>query len=130
MGGGEDVERFIEERGIKCHPLYYDEQGKFHVERRLGCLGCPLQSIKKRRESYKEYPKMLLQGMRSLKVFYDKHPFYHSAKIFDYDVYEKFYADLFYNSPAEYRRYNEGLLFRDKPTKQFLEEYFGIDLTL
>ena len=38
--------------------------------------------------------------------------------------------NLFYNSPSEYRRFNEGLLFRDKPTKQFLEEYFGIDLTL
>ena len=73
---------------------------------------------------------MLLQSMRALKVFYDNHPNSPSAKIFDYDVYEKFYADLFYNSPSEYRRYNEGLLFRDKPTKQFLEEYFNIDLTL
>lgn len=40
----EDVERFIKERGIKCHPLYYDEEGNFHVERRLGCIGCPMQS--------------------------------------------------------------------------------------
>lgn len=126
----EDVLRFIEERGITCAPVYYDRGGQFHVERRLGCIGCPLQSIKNRREVYKQYPKMLLQSMRALKVFYDNHPNSPSAKIFDYDVYEKFYADLFYNSPSEYRRYNEGLLFRDKPTKQFLEEYFNIDLTL
>lgn len=128
--GREDVERFVEDEGVKCHPLYYDENGKFHAERRLGCLGCPLQSIKNRRDAYKQYPKMLLQSMRALKVYYEKHPNSPSAKIFDYDVYEKFYADLFYNSPSEYRRYNEGLLFKDKPTKQFLEEYFGIDLTL
>lgn len=37
----EDVARFVEERKIKCHPLYYDEAGRFHPERRLGCIGCP-----------------------------------------------------------------------------------------
>ena len=31
----EDVARFVQERGIQCHPLYYDEQGNFRVERRL-----------------------------------------------------------------------------------------------
>lgn len=39
----QDVKEFIEERGIKCHPLYYDEQGNFHPERRLGCMCCPLR---------------------------------------------------------------------------------------
>lgn len=39
----EDVAEFIAERGIKCHPLYYDEHGTFHPERRLGCIGCPLK---------------------------------------------------------------------------------------
>ena len=38
----EDVARFVEERKIKCHPLYYDESGRFHPERRLGCIGCPM----------------------------------------------------------------------------------------
>ena len=32
----QDITDFITERGIKCHPLYYDEDGTFHVERRLG----------------------------------------------------------------------------------------------
>ena len=35
----DDVRGFIEERGIKCAPVYYDENGLFHVERRLGCVG-------------------------------------------------------------------------------------------
>lgn len=40
----DDVAEFIKERGIKCHPLYYDENGEFCVERRLGCIGCPMRS--------------------------------------------------------------------------------------
>ena len=41
-----DVEQFITERGIKVHPYYYDEKGHFHVERRLGCMCCPLAYYK------------------------------------------------------------------------------------
>lgn len=39
-----DVERFVRERQIECHPLYYDENGAFRVERRLGCIGCPMDA--------------------------------------------------------------------------------------
>lgn len=46
----EDVAEFIAERNIKCAPVYYDEQGVFHPERRLGCMGCLLMSQKKRKE--------------------------------------------------------------------------------
>ena len=53
-----DVERFVAERKIECHPLYYDQQGNFHVERRLGCIGCPMQSDNGK-EDYKQYPKLL-----------------------------------------------------------------------
>lgn len=126
----EDIERFIEERGIKCHPLYYDENGKFHVERRLGCIGCPLASLKKRREDYKKYPKMLLQGMRVLQVYFENRPDTKAPQLFNGDVYEKFYCDLFYNSYAEYKQASDRLFFREKSTKEFLEDYFGIDLTL
>lgn len=55
----QDIEEFIIERGIKLHPLYYDENGNLDVSRRLGCIGCPLQSKKKRIEEFKHYPKML-----------------------------------------------------------------------
>ncbi len=40
----QDVEEFIIERGIRLHPLYYREDGTIDCRRRLGCLGCPLQS--------------------------------------------------------------------------------------
>lgn len=52
----QDVAEFIEDRKIKCAPVYYDEQGKFHPERRLGCMCCPLASTKKRIEEFKKYP--------------------------------------------------------------------------
>lgn len=39
-----DVKAFIEERGLRIHPLYYDDGAKLDVTRRLGCLGCPLMS--------------------------------------------------------------------------------------
>ena len=48
----EDVAEFISERGIRCHPLYYDEQENFHPERRVGCIGCVMLD-KKRIEYFK-----------------------------------------------------------------------------
>lgn len=59
-----DVADFINAHGIKCHPLYYNEDGKFCVERRLGCIGCPMQSDNGVADFVK-YPKMLRQWMRS-----------------------------------------------------------------
>ena len=60
----EDVARFIEERVIRCAPVYYDDQGCFHPERRLGCLCCPLQSINHRKEEFKRYPGILKLYLR------------------------------------------------------------------
>lgn len=54
-----DVTEFIHERGIKCAPVYYDEQGVFHPERRLGCMCCPLASRKHRIAEFKKYPNMV-----------------------------------------------------------------------
>ena len=52
----DDVARFIEERGIRCAPVYYDERGCFHPERRLGCLCCPLQSTNRRKGCSNDTP--------------------------------------------------------------------------
>ena len=54
-----DVANFIAERGIKCHPSYYDADGHFHAERRLGCLCCPMQSKKQRIADFKQYPRFV-----------------------------------------------------------------------
>jgi len=55
----DDVAEFIAERGIKCHPLYYDSDGLFHTERRLGCLCCPMQSKRQRIADFKKYPRLI-----------------------------------------------------------------------
>ena len=55
----EDVDEFIREQGIKCAPVYYDDEGNFHVERRLGCMCCPLASRKKRLEEFHKHPRMV-----------------------------------------------------------------------
>jgi phosphoadenosine phosphosulfate reductase len=69
----EDVERFVKEREIQCHPLYYDEQGNFHVERRLGCIGCPLKSDNGKGD-YLRYPTMLKARIKAHQKYLDSHP--------------------------------------------------------
>ena len=52
----EDVAEFLKERNVKCAPVYYDEKGNFHPERRLGCMCCPLKSRKQRLDDFKAHP--------------------------------------------------------------------------
>lgn len=59
----DDIEYVVNSRSLGCHPLYYDHEGKFHVERRLGCIGCPLQGDRGRMDFLK-YPKLLKQVLR------------------------------------------------------------------
>ena len=66
-----DVADFINAHGIKCHPLYYNEDGKFCVERRLGCIGCPMQSDNGVAD-FAKYPKMLRQWIMAGKVWWNK----------------------------------------------------------
>ena len=54
-----DVVDFIIARNIKIHSLYFREDGTIDPKRRLGCMCCPLASIKKRREQFKKWPNMI-----------------------------------------------------------------------
>lgn len=96
----EDVERFIIDRGIKCHPLYYDEDGNFHVERRLGCIGCPLVSDNGR-ASFLKYPKMLKAWIQREKKYLDTHPQSGAKKKFG-DEYGMAFSNLFCSSYEEF----------------------------
>lgn len=55
----QDVADFLQERGVKCAPVYYDEQGNFHPEGRLGCMCCPLANYKERLRQFKQWPNMV-----------------------------------------------------------------------
>ena len=98
----EDVERFIKERGIKCHPHYYDENGKFHVERRVGCIGCPLQADKGKAD-FKQFPGLFKQMVKSYQKFLTAHPNTKSNQHFP-DAYHAVYFKLFCTTMDEYEQ--------------------------
>lgn len=123
-----DVERFVAERGIKCHPLYYDENGNFRVERRLGCMGCPLQSNNGLKD-FEKYPKLLAAWIRASEKFIATHPHSGTARKFG-NAYNLAYHNLFTKSYEQYEVQVTGGLFPENAlnTKEYLENYFGINL--
>lgn len=124
----EDIERFIKERGIKCHPLYYDEAGNFHVERRLGCIGCPMQADNGKKD-FRKNPRMLKQWIWRGKKYLDNHPSCSAVKKFG-SAYNLAYHNLFCHSYAEYLDRLAPPLFAEYQfdAKKYLEEYFEINL--
>lgn len=116
-----DIEYCVNTYQIECHPLYYDYQGKFCVDRRLGCIGCPLQSDRGRLD-FLRYPKLLkqiiLRGIR----------FHERQGRTKHDAYLNIVYNLFYSNHGykKYQQAYEGLF--DIDPKEVLEEYFFIDL--
>lgn len=125
----DDVKEFIERRKIKCAPVYYDENGYFDVNRRLGCVGCPLASRKKRREAYLESPKMLLAQVKALQDCYDKRVATGVAsatiETCSRNAWVFFYATLFYDTIAEFKDKCTNLLF-DFDIEAYMRDYFKI----
>lgn len=122
----QDVADFISEKRIQCHPLYYDEKGHFHVERRLGCMCCPLASKKHRIEEFKKYPNMVKAYIRAGQQFRDTHP--NAALTQRYEnIYDAFVRLLFYESDQEFQQNKFGL-FGKTDYKQLLMDYFNITL--
>lgn len=67
----EDIAEIINRHSLECHPLYYDHQGKFCVERRLGCIGCPLQGDRGKID-FLMYPILLKQILRRGILFHQR----------------------------------------------------------
>lgn len=123
-----DVEEFITERNIQCAPVYYDENGAFHVERRLGCIGCPLKADRGKAD-FKKYPKFARLVINAIKQFMDTHPNCASVRKFG-DAYHLFFHNVFCKTYDEYiQRTQAELLGGGKPDiKKLMENYFGIEL--
>lgn len=126
----DDVVEFIKVQSIKCHPLYYDEEGKFHVERRLGCLGCPLMYTKKRVKEFIRYPKMLRLWIKNYQIYLDAHKDSKSFLFCKGSAYNGMFQELFTNNKETYELLITGGLFKETAinAKSFLEDYFKIDL--
>lgn len=124
-----DVERFITQRSIQCHPLYYDNDGRFHVERRLGCLCCPLIYTPKRIEEFKRYPRMLLFYYRNVVKYFDTN---HKSKIKDLykgNVFDFLTANIYCHDFKDIQdKFNDTPLFGNDAidTKSFLESQFNV----
>ena len=123
-----DVETFIMERGIKCHSLYYDEDGTFHVERRLGCMGCPLASKKQRMAEFKAHPQMAKFYIKGAQKYMDTHPDSKVHKTFK-DACEWFCFTLYCDNLEEFRyMFGVNMFGESIDCKQHLQELFSIDL--
>lgn len=125
----QDVADFLQERGIKAHPLYYDEQGQFHPERRLGCMCCPLMAKKKRIAEFKKYPNMIKLYIRAGDSFLRNHPKNKIASYYN-NSYEWLTMQIFCESIKEFKvRFGPTLFEPDgADCKKFLEYYFNIKL--
>ena len=127
----QDVADFIEERGIKCHPLYYNENGRFDVTRRLGCMCCPLASKRKRIEEFKKHPLMVRQYIRNSSYYFYNH--YKNknrqGKTLFNNVFEFFTMQVFTESMQEFQeRFGPNLFDDGIDCKKFLEDYFNVNL--
>ena len=122
----QDVVDFIEARGIKVHALYYREDGSIDPKRRLGCMCCPLASLKKRIAQFKEHPGMVKAYIRAQQKFFDTHPDSKTANRYA-NVYEWFVRDVFYDREWQWEQSRDGM-FGNPDYKKVLEDYFNITL--
>ena len=125
----EDVARFIEDHKIKCAPIYYDEDGRFHVERRLGCIGCPLKSDQGLLD-YLQYPKLLRQVVRSYQKHLDKHSGTKYYQDVSGDAVLALFYRLFCDTRQEFLDRKTGGIFPETAINihEYMSDYFGIDL--
>lgn len=121
----EDLITYIQQENIQCHPYYYEPDGTFHPERRLGCLGCPL-AYDHGRKDFLRYPVLVRAWCRSLAIYRNTRPELNKSLQYFNDEYENFYHNLFHHSLKELQ------LKREQPNgfnpRQELQDYFKVSL--
>ena len=120
-----DVTKFIRQRKIKCHPLYYDEQGNFCPSRRLGCMGCPQKSDRGLAD-FKANPRLVKFWLHNGEIWWNTHKLKKTKKKFK-SHYEVFVRNLFFD---DYNDFHDAIdnMFGTVDCKQFLINYFNINL--
>ena len=125
----QDVEEFIKEKNIKCHPLYYREGGGFDVTKRLGCMGCPLASRNKRIQFFKDNPRWLKAWIRAGQKRYTSEKYQNGkAKVKFKDAFEAMGYLLYCDNIEEFKEKTYGL-FGEFDWKKFLQKEFNIDMS-
>ena len=124
----QDVEEFIKERNIKCHPLYY-RRGQFDVTQRLGCMGCPLASRKKRIQEFMENPKLLKAWIRAGQKRYTSEAYQNGKANFKFkDAFEAMGYMLYCENIEDFKEKTH-TLFGEFDWKEFLQKEFKIDMS-
>lgn len=124
----DDVAEFIKERNIKCHPLYYKD-GQFNVTQRLGCVGCPLTSKKKRIQLFKENPKMLKAWIRAGQKYFTSEKYQEGKAYFRFkDAFQAIGFTLFCENLQQFKERTYGL-FGEFNWKEFLQKEFNVDMS-
>lgn len=120
-----DIADFVSDRKIKCHHLYYDDCGNFHVERRLGCMACPLIYYRKRVEEFRKHPGLLKLWLKAGQKFLDTHKDSKTAHRYR-NSYQWFVRELFFRAQNEFDSFDNSMFEHDY--KKYLEDYFNIKL--
>lgn len=115
----EDIATIVTHERLNVHPLYYDADGRFDVTRRLGCVGCPLQSDRGKGD-FLLYPKFLRLWYRNLVVYYKGD----ETKAGHVLVHHLFYSN---HGHAKFMNNYYGL-FPHEDFKETLQNYFKIKL--
>lgn len=99
--------------------------GVFHVERRLGCIGCPL-ATDNGRSDFRKYPQLLRMVIKSAQKYLDSHPTARAYEAFGGDAYNLVYKRLFCKTMEEYTVHVTGGIFPEMAInpRQVIEEYF------
>lgn len=116
-----DISYVVNKHDLEMHPLYYDHQHHFCVDRRLGCIGCPLQGDRGKLD-YLRYPKLLKQVIERGVKFHENHGRTR------HDAYLNIVYNLFYSNGRfeKYKQTYEGLF--DTDPREILNEYFFLNL--
>ena len=120
-----DVADFIEQRGIKCHRLYYDADGRFNPKCRLGCMGCPQKSDRGLAD-FKANPRLVKFWLRNGEIWWNTHKLYKTKKKFK-SHYEAFVRNIFFNNYEDFHNAIDNM-FGKIDCKSFLESHFNIIL--
>ena len=102
-----------------------NEDGTFNVEKRLGCIGCPLKSDNGLSD-FEKYPNLVKAWINAGAAWWNTHPNIKSRKKFE-SIYDLFVQDVFFKSYTKFREWKYGL-FETVDCKKFLEDYFKIKL--
>lgn len=113
----EDIAWLTAKHSIEHHPNYYDAEGRFRPERRLGCIGCPLK-YDRGVADFQQYPRMFRQWVRAFLDFSSAHGRDTTDtcwRILHYLFYSK-------NNHVKYTQIHDGLF--DYDPREILKQHF------